>query len=287
MLHGFAERYVADPWLCWGVGPALVVFLVFIPINLLFDWLAVQPWMKPYLLTYTRNEDRPALVKAVQRDSVSWWDQLERTCWINGLMMILSTVLSRYLFDMVVGEVSHPLPSLRQFFSHFMIIILISEFITYWTHRWCHENEWMWKNIHREHHLITTPTSLSTSYTTSEDGSLTAGLPLTIACLAVRPHPVTFLVIVGHLGMSAVVSHNGMECWWINLLTLRFLNPLHAPICHHDSHHRFGGRMGACMNYGSHIVLWDWVFGTLSDKSALTKLQKSQAPAGSSETLSP
>ena len=94
------------------------------------------------------------------------------------------------------------------------------------------------------------------------------GLPIIFAAAIVRGHVLTVYAYIAARIAENVLNHSGLDCWWLNIVTLKCL-PGRASIAHHDSHHRFSFHGHAAKNYGENFVFWDWVFGTHSDRSQL------------------
>jgi sterol desaturase/sphingolipid hydroxylase (fatty acid hydroxylase superfamily) len=87
-----------------------------------------------------------------------------------------------------------------------------------------------------------------------------------------RPHPITYtLYVCFHLSNNAW-THSGLDSWWINLVSLKFL-PLRCSNTLHDAHHRFSG-LHTGKNYAEMFWLWDWAFGTLTKTENLARHQK-------------
>lgn len=91
------------------------------------------------------------------------------------------------------------------------------------------------------------------------------GLPTLLAAAAVRPHPLVLYVSVALNVAENVVNHSGIDAAWLNLVALKWL-PLHAPMAHHDAHHKYSNHGAGAKILGGSTTVWDWAFGTLSSR---------------------
>ena len=83
-----------------------------------------------------------------------------------------------------------------------------------------------------------------------------------LAIATVRGHPLSMYLYTMARVSENVFNHSGLECWWLDVLTLKAL-PLRCSVRHHDQHHRFSNYDKRAKNYGENFVVWDWLFGTL------------------------
>jgi sterol desaturase/sphingolipid hydroxylase (fatty acid hydroxylase superfamily) len=260
----FVEHYVSNPWLCWGLGPSLCASAGLIGTVAILEWLMCQKWMKRYYIKYSRNGDRSELVKQ-QHEKVSLSTEVKSLLvQAMGPVNIVACLVNPLIFGYVVGEPETVYPSAMEAILHLVAMLFLTDFFAYWIHRMQHENEWLWRTFHSRHHLITTPTAISTAIVHSGDAALGVALPLIFSGLIMKTHPITFSVLVFYATSDIVQLHSGLNCWWLRLLSLQAFFPLHVSICHHDSHHRFGNKSAGANNYGVITWGWDWAFGTLS-----------------------
>ena len=117
------------------------------------------------------------------------------------------------------------------------------------------------------HHQLPTPSPVGTIYIHGIDALLQAGLPIITCALVVRPHPLTYYVYVCCHLANNVFNHSGIDAWWFDLLTLKFL-PVRCKNSHHDAHHRFTRDKGS-KNFGEMFWIWDYVFQTLGGSAKL------------------
>ncbi len=268
------RQWMANPSLCWGVGPVAVVATAFIITALPLEWLIRQPFMQKYLITYgvdSKKNDgigRPAAIRRTQ-EKVPLTEQVKGTALtLAGPAAIVGGVISALAIPFVITYVADQpiLPSLGSFLFSTVAMKLIDDFGLYLGHRVQHEVPFLWKHFHSHHHKLTTPTPVSTLYIDATDAMLQGSLPIIAALFFMQPHPFTaYFHIATRIGENAV-NHSGLECWWIDVLTLKVL-PFRASAGHHDSHHRFSNYSGNAKNFGEMFVIWDWIFGSLRSKT--------------------
>merc|ERR1711991_97016 len=272
MLHAALELFMSSPWIYWGIGPTVSAFLGFFCVAVFCEWAIRQPWCRPYLIVYSDDGQRAADVAKTQA-KVSWGEQVRLSLWtVGGPLNLLGAAVVRYVFPVFIPEPTTLLPSLGAFLAQFFLLALLADPGLYWGHRIQHESEYLWKHCHSVHHTLRTPTSFSTAYIEGRDAALQSVVPLFLAGVLVRPHPVTYsLYLAFHVGNNAW-NHSGIDGPWINAPSLKFL-PLRCANTLHDAHHRFSG-FKTGKNYGEMFWLWDWVFGTLTKTESLCRHEK-------------
>ena len=124
--------------------------------------------------------------------------------------------------------------------SRMTIYSMMIEFSLYWIHRYMHENKWLYKHVHKEHHLETVPSPSDAYILTLTESTfllMTYMLPLILGFNITKRG--TIVVQTSHLIMSILV-HGGLP-----------------NINHHMIHHSHFNT-----NYSGIYPLWDNVFGT-------------------------
>jgi len=144
-----------------------------------------------------------------------------------------------------------------------LVMELVGDFALYWGHRVQHESNFLWRNFHRHHHQTHTPSPISTLYINGVDATLQATIPLLVAAISARPHPITFGLYTFLRVGENTLNHCGMDSPLLRALSLKFLPGRAAP-SFHDYHHRFSNYAGQAKNYGENFWLWDVAFGTAS-----------------------
>ena len=124
------------------------------------------------------------------------------------------------------------------------IYSLLVELWFYWSHRLLHENQWLYKNVHKEHHLEIVPSPID-SYilTPMETINVTMSFIIPLLCGFGITYKGLLTVYTYHLMMSLLV-HGGIP-----------------QIDHHMVHHaKYNG------NYSASYPLLDTIFGTQIEK---------------------
>jgi len=132
---------------------------------------------------------------------------------------------------------------------------------------------YLWENFHSVHHRLSTPSPVGTIYINGVDAFLQAGLPIIGCALVVRPHPLSYYAYVSFHLANNVFNHSGIDAWWFDLITLKFL-PLRSKNSHHDAHHRFTNFGSNAKNFAEMFIVWDILFGTLGRSANLANRRK-------------
>ncbi|MDP2435067.1 MAG: sterol desaturase family protein, partial [archaeon] len=233
----------------------------FVP-ALLLELAIRLPFFQSSLIRYaTAAPSRGESVKETQK-TVSFGRQLWTSCTILlGPTAILNAALGPLLAEFLFPEISGDFPTLSSFLIGFAVMQLAGDFFLYWGHRIQHTNSYLWEHYHSLHHKIATPSPVSAIYIDSVDATLQAALPMTLAAVIARPHPLTFYVyILARIGEN-VFNHSGLNSLLLDVLFLKVL-PGRASVAHHDSHHRFSKGGPSAKNYAENFWIWDWMFGT-------------------------
>jgi plant 4alpha-monomethylsterol monooxygenase len=157
--------------------------------------------------------------------------------------------------------------------------VLLDDFLFYWAHRWLHESRWLYRHVHRIHHLATTPIALSGNFMHPVEFLVISTLVL-VGPVLLGSHVVTLWVWVAVRQWEAAAHHSGLT------LPPRLFRriPLYDGPAHHDFHHsKFIG------NYAGFFSWTDRLFGTESKRfreyletgtSAAAGVEDPDAPAG-------
>ncbi|KAI9324469.1 fatty acid hydroxylase superfamily-domain-containing protein [Zopfochytrium polystomum] len=104
----------------------------------------------------------------------------------------------------------------------------------YWFHRALHAVPYLWDKVHKIHHEIKSPTSITATYVSPiETNGVLAGSVL--AGTIIRPDHFTFLVYIAFRTFTSVDSHSG----WMLPFNPMSLGAIRQSLFHHDLHHRF------------------------------------------------
>jgi sterol desaturase/sphingolipid hydroxylase (fatty acid hydroxylase superfamily) len=267
---------------------------------------ACQPDAEKYLINYSLNQSISRRKSVLEtRKKLSFWRQLYDSVFSTlgppSLLNIFVITLLGQRFHPIT-ETTELFPSVIEFLIHLLVMLLVSDFILYWGHRVQHMNSYLWKHCHSYHHQIVTPTAISTASIEQTDATLQAGIPVLIAFLVTRPHPLTFHACLSLRFLDNVMNHSGIDfnqipspikthpndlpfssfaslsrslgkislflAWFLTLITFKN-SPLRAPTSHHDYHHRYINFTTNSKNFGEYFVIWDQLFGTYSQALAM------------------
>jgi sterol desaturase/sphingolipid hydroxylase (fatty acid hydroxylase superfamily) len=121
---------------------------------------------------------------------------------------------------------------------------MIMEVWFYYSHRALHWGP-LYRRIHKVHHEFTAPTGLACVYAHPVEALLGNVLPVVLAPLLVRAHPLAGYAWYFAVLFATVRDHSGYDVW----------GDPHQPMMHDYHHERFVG------NYGV-VGLLDWLHGT-------------------------
>lgn len=136
-LEQWLEPWMENPFLLWGIGPSLVIFITYIFTFLLLEWVIRQNWCAPYLLVYTSKENRrQKLEEMYSSKGLSFLEQLSSALWqVAGPLNAFGCVFNGYVFPMVIPKHSTMFPEWKAFFVDFVLLALVADFALYWGHR--------------------------------------------------------------------------------------------------------------------------------------------------------
>jgi len=272
----FATQIMASELLCYGVAPVVAGALGIILPYLLVEILKrIGVLNASNAIEYGTKETREVALKTMW-SKISHMTQLSATLWTSlGPSAIANGFLSYKLFPYIFPALeSLPVvPGWETFLKQFLLMQLVGDLGLYIGHRVQHESEFLWKHCHSLHHSIGTPSVASTAYIHPVDMTLQTALPMMIAAVLVRAHPISFIVyILVRVGESSL-NHCGHDSWVLNALTLKLL-PFRASVRHHDEHHRYSNYARNAKNYGENFVIWDWLFGSLRQSTSASASAK-------------
>ncbi|CAE8611696.1 unnamed protein product [Polarella glacialis] len=263
------EWWFSSRWLTWGLGPVLAANLGVWPLALLLELLVRRPGTR---LVAWRGGAGSRLADAAKTQArVPLREQLvggygaSRT--MCGPGTVFDGLLAAALLSGAVGMTWTPL-TWASGLGQCALLYVIGDFGLYWGHRVQHEIPALYQR-HRVHHSIDTPTPLGALYIDRIDVTLQVSLPILAAAVCVKPHPVAFYAYTFFRVAENVANHSGLRGGVVEAMFLKFGWLGRASVAHHDSHHRFGGRECRPMNLGEGFWIWDWAFGTLSDRQQM------------------
>ncbi len=139
------------------------------------------------------------------------------------------------------------------FFFSLILISVVHDFYFYWTHRWLHIPR-VFKKFHAIHHESMTPSPwASFSFHPVEGLIQAAALPLIILIIPV--HPVSLIIYLTLMTISAITNHLGFEVLPENSET--GIGQWLISGVHHTMHHRYYRH-----NFGLFYTFFDRFFKT-------------------------
>ncbi|CAA6658794.1 unnamed protein product [Spirodela intermedia] len=128
-------------------------------------------------------------------------------------------------------------PSVLVQFMQILVAMLVMDTWQYFVHRYMHQNQFLYRHVHSQHHRLVVPYAIGALYNHPLEGLLTAVI---FFCFAV---------------IKTVDDHCGL-CLPGNVFHLFFQNNT----AYHDIHHQL---QGTKYNYSQPFFLvWDKIFGT-------------------------
>jgi len=273
LLEDTLDLILLTPYLCWGLLPLLAAMIGFNSACWSMEWLLTVSFMDKYHIVYGKGESFSRRNALTLTWSKVGWDTQRRLTWWQVCGPLSLALFMSFAFPMVGTVPTQRYPSLEEFLFHFVILAFMADFFLYWGHRVQHENEFLWKRCHSKHHTLITPTPVGANYAHGVDAFLQS-FGIIVSGLLIGPHPITFSCYVSCHVSNIALNHSGIDCWWINLITLKIL-PFRCRNIQHDAHHKFSNYGPNAKNFGEMFWVWDWLFGTLSNTASLGHAQGS------------
>ncbi len=265
-MGGELRAWLDNDWLCWGVGPVLASSIGYFVTALLLE-LVIRTCPVKLFHFDSESRDRYESMGKTQATVANLWAQIWKAAIvILGPNALVGGAIGAVIFPSVVGSGRDfpDWPELTSAVASLVALLVVGDFGLYVGHRVQHESEFLWRNFHSLHHKLSTPSPIGTLYIHEVDATLQGSLPMLLAGLVVRPHPLVFCLYVCIRLAENVINHSGIDSRLFDALTFKVL-PFRASVAHHDAHHWFCNRSRNAKNYGEGLWIWDWVFGTLTD----------------------
>lgn len=232
----FWEGYVSDDLM--GTFAPIVVYWIYA------GFYHLLPPLDNYRLHTTRDEEDKNLVpfKAVVKGVLL--QQLVQAI----VALILFTVTSNATGVMVQ-------PSITKQIVQIVIAMFVMDTWQYFVHRYMHQNKYLYRHIHSQHHRLVVPYAIGALYNHPIEGLLLDTVGGAISFLISRMTARTAVVFFCFAVVKTVDDHCGL---WLpgNIFHLFFQNNT----AYHDIHHQL---QGLKYNYSQPFFpIWDKLLGT-------------------------
>ncbi|CAF2411383.1 unnamed protein product [Rotaria sp. Silwood2] len=134
------------------------------------------------------------------------------------------------------------------------LFILSEDTIFFWSHYLMH-TPWLYKNIHKKHHVYKQPTGVTAVLSDPIESIITLFAVWFMPVLLKETHIFTLCLWVAIRLYQTVIAHSGYDFPYIS--TQYWLPELMPGALAHDYHHQHGK-----WSYGSFFSIWDQLMGT-------------------------
>jgi methylsterol monooxygenase len=146
-----------------------------------------------------------------------------------------------------------PLPSWPRILLELVVFALVNDFLFYWAHRTLHSSNWLYKNIHAQHHRFTAPISWAAEFAHPVEGLLANTIPTLAGCYIMRSHLAVCTLWMLIRMWETLDAHGGFD---FPFSPFRLGSSFMLGPDGHDWHHSHNRG-----NYGV-FKFWDWLCGT-------------------------
>jgi lathosterol oxidase len=131
-----------------------------------------------------------------------------------------------------------------------VVFLCAVEMLVYWVHRALHESPWLYRHVHRQHHIYKSREEMSpfASMAFMPLDGLAQAAPYALAALVLPCHASLWESMLFATGVWSSSIHDGSTEGWPGVMGARY----HTV---HHTHFR--------CNYGQYTIVCDWLFGTL------------------------
>jgi sterol desaturase/sphingolipid hydroxylase (fatty acid hydroxylase superfamily) len=223
-------------------------------------WLEVIFWTaQSLLLLITRN---PELFTAwtIKKKHVSYPSKELLTTALNETLQghLLRPIFLWLFYPLWAyrGCFDREFPSFFELSFHIFVCMLVDDTLFYWSHRVLHENKYLYRTIHKQHHEFRYSVGLATEYAHPLEDIFSNTIPTVAGALLLGSH---VSIAVGYMGIKlwqSVDGHSGMA---LPFPLSPWNNQYIGMDCAlaHDYHHSHNSG-----NYGGYFIWWDWLCGT-------------------------
>ncbi|XVE91478.1 hypothetical protein REPUB_Repub01dG0013500 [Reevesia pubescens] len=187
---------------------------------------------------------------------------VSKTAVLKGVLLTqtLQAVAAFLLFMVTRGNYGETISpkepsSLTIIASQFVIAMLILDTWTYFTHRFLHQNKFLYRHLHSRHHQLVVSYAFGAQYTHPLEGLLVDTVGGALAFIVSGMSPRTSIFFFSFVSLKIVDDHCGLRLPG-NLLQVLFRNNS----VYHDVHHQlYGGKYNFSQPF---FVMWDKILGT-------------------------
>ena len=174
---------------------------------------------------------------------------------IHQITFILFAPILYYSFDYFGHvDVQNERPSWSIICFHLALFILSEDTIFFWTHYLFH-TPWLYKNIHKKHHVYKQPTGVTAVLSDPIEVIQTQFAMWFMPMFLKQTHVFTICLWIAVRVYQTILAHSGYDFPYIS--TQYWLPGLMPGALAHDFHHQHGK-----WNYGSFFSIWDQLMGT-------------------------
>lgn len=219
-------------WLCNG---ALICFETFdIPS---IDRYRIQKHKK-------KLRFQPDLVRVIVKETIR-----------HQVSVFLLTPFLYYLLNYFGNlDIHGPRPSWPTIVYQLALFVLCEDAIFFWTHYLFH-TPWLYKTIHKKHHLYTQPTGVVSVLSDPWEGLQNQLSTWLMPVLLKEKHVFTLCLWIAIRVYQTVNAHSGYNLPYVS--TQYWVPWIMSGALGHDYHHQHGK-----WNYGSFFNVWDRLMGT-------------------------
>jgi len=214
-----------------------------------------------HLKYYVLQRDRPEEWKCQPNNWLSRKDEIHEIL-VGWFSLTLGSVLSSVLASWVMnGGYTTIYFQFAQYgwlwaILEFPIVFVVTDYITYWTHRIYHL-PFLYKHFHKLHHTYKQPTAFSvTAIHPIEFLNIQSIYILPMFIFPIHAAPYCFYLI--YIYYHGIIDHSGIafkKLWF---------QPWQPDCIFHDNHHQYFH-----VNFGFNVELWDKIHGTFRQKDKI------------------
>lgn len=188
------------------------------------------------------------------------WNTLERHS-RGGLFFFTPYILANLGLSVVTGGAAwtwnarrsayvSPIESLSQIVISTLQFLVLADVYFYVTHYSCHRSAWLWRHIHRHHHLWKRPFGIQGIECHPIEMLVINIGSVLVPILIVQPSPFLIRVFISLSAINAVLVHSTefqlrwRAWWWHTPVLHRFAIGVGKHLRHHEEMHRYFGTLG-------------------------------------------